>query len=62
MSNTATISIRTDATLKQEAEKFFAGLGMSLTTAMNFILRETVRKRRIPFKIPPKKPTAKLKF
>ena len=56
MSKTATISIRTDATLKQQAEELFEALGMNMATAVHFFLRQAVRKQRIPFVIPRTKP------
>ena len=52
MGKTATISIRTDATLKQQAEELFEALGMNMATAIHFFLRQSVRKQRIPFVIP----------
>ena len=51
MSKTVNLSIRMDAGLKQEAEELFADLGMSLTTAFNVFVRQSVRKQRIPFDV-----------
>ncbi|MCL1887797.1 MAG: type II toxin-antitoxin system RelB/DinJ family antitoxin [Kiritimatiellaeota bacterium] len=48
---TCNITIRMDASLKQEAEELFADLGMNLTTAFNVFIRQSVRKQRIPFDI-----------
>jgi len=57
---TTTVNIRMDAGLKQEAAALFADLGMSFTTAMNCFVREAVRKRNVPFKIPQYEPSDEL--
>ncbi|WP_294159215.1 type II toxin-antitoxin system RelB/DinJ family antitoxin [uncultured Selenomonas sp.] len=48
---TADISIQMDADLKAEAEAFFHELGMSLSTAINVFVRQSLREGRIPFEI-----------
>ena len=45
------INIKTDSSLKKQAEKLFAELGMNMSTALNVFLRQAVRERRIPFEI-----------
>lgn len=60
MSN-ANISIRTNAELKEKAQKALADLGFDMTTAINVFLRQVVYKRAIPFDISlPKSNTVKL--
>jgi len=48
---TANISIRMDADLKARADAFFGELGMSLSTAFNVFVRQSLREGRIPFEI-----------
>jgi DNA-damage-inducible protein J len=48
--STITTSIRTDAQLKQEADRLFADLGMDFTTAVNMFLRQAVRMQGLPFR------------
>ena len=45
------VSFRIDGKLKQEAEKLFNDLGMSMTTAFNVFLKQSVLEKGIPFKI-----------
>ena len=45
------ISIRMDKDLKERADVFFAEIGMSLSTAFNIFVRQTLRERGIPFRI-----------
>lgn len=47
----ATISIRINDDLKQNAQKLFDDLGMDLTTAITVFLSQAVRERSIPFRI-----------
>ncbi len=47
----ATISIRINDELKQNAQKLFDDLGMDLTTAITVFLSQSVRERSIPFRI-----------
>lgn len=47
----ANVSFRIDKKLKQDAEKLFNDMGMSMTTAFNIFLRQTVRERRLPFNV-----------
>ena len=45
------ISIRMDSDLKSAAEALFDELGMSLRTAFNIFVRQSLREGGIPFKI-----------
>ena len=58
---TTTVSVRMDAKLKKEAGEIFSGSGMSFSGAVNAFARQTVRKRRIPFVIPRRKPSSALR-
>ena len=49
--NTTNISIRMDSDLKAEADALFNELGMSLTTAINIFIRESLREGGIPFAV-----------
>lgn len=49
--NTTNISIRMDSDVKAEADALFNELGMSLTTAINIFIRESLREGGIPFAI-----------
>ncbi|MBR4666103.1 MAG: type II toxin-antitoxin system RelB/DinJ family antitoxin [Lentisphaeria bacterium] len=48
---TTTVSFRTDAELRKDAEKFFETVGMTMSTAINLYLRKIVMEQRIPFEI-----------
>lgn len=48
---TTTISIRVDKDIKEQADALFDELGLSLTSAINVFLRQSVRRRKIPFEI-----------
>ena len=43
------LNIRTDKEIKTAAEKIFAELGLTMTTAVNIFLRQTIRENGIPF-------------
>lgn len=45
------ITLRVDKKLKEDAEELYSELGMSLTTAFNIFLRQSVREKGIPFDI-----------
>lgn len=45
------LTVRVDAGIKNEAEKLFEELGMSISTAFNIFLRQAVRMQAIPFTI-----------
>ena len=45
------LNIRTDKEVKENAEKIFSELGISMTTAVNMFLRQTIRFGGIPFEL-----------
>jgi len=45
------LNIRTDKEIKAAAEKIFAELGLTMTTAVNIFLRQTIRENGIPFEL-----------
>ncbi len=51
MSKNISFSVRLDSQLKTDAEKLFAELGLSLGSAMNIFLRQSVRVKGLPFSI-----------
>ncbi len=46
---TTNLNIRTDKVIKDQAEKIFNELGLSMTTAVNIFLRTAIREHGIPF-------------
>jgi DNA-damage-inducible protein J len=51
MAKTTNLNIRIDKDLKEQAEVFFAELGLNMTTAINVFVRQSLRQRKIPFEI-----------
>ena len=51
MAETINVTIRLDKEIKDQAEKMFAGFGMTLSTAVNIFVRQALRQGRIPFEI-----------
>lgn len=49
MSKQATMQIRIDEPLKEEAERLFAALGLSLSEAVRLFVAQCVNERRLPF-------------
>jgi DNA-damage-inducible protein J len=49
--STTNISIAMDADLKSQADTLFNDLGMSLSTAFNIFVRQSLREGRIPFDV-----------
>ena len=49
--NTTNLNIRTDKTVKEQAEDIFNQLGLNMTTAINMFLRTTIRENGIPFEL-----------
>ena len=45
------VTIRMDSDLKTQADKLFAELGMSLTTAITIFAKQAVREQKIPFDV-----------
>ncbi len=51
-----TLNIRTDAEVKENAEKIFSELGLTMSTAINMFLKATIRENGIPFDLKIEKP------
>lgn len=47
--STTNLNIRTDSEIKSAAEKIFEELGLSMSSAVNIFLRQTIREKGIPF-------------
>ena len=45
------LNIRTDIEVKRAAESIFEELGLTMTTAINIFLRQTIRENGIPFEM-----------
>jgi len=45
----ANINVRTDATLKLQAQQIFESIGLDLSTAVNLFLKQTVKANNLPF-------------
>lgn len=58
MAEKVNITFRIDAELKKQAEQLFSELGISLSTAINIFLHQSVREQKIPFDITLKIPNA----
>lgn len=52
------VTIRVDENLKKQADSLFDDLGMSLSTAFNIFLRQSVREQQMPFMISRNVPNA----
>ena len=48
---TSLLNVRLDTELKKSAEMLFSDLGLSMSTAINLFLRQSVRNQAIPFRI-----------
>lgn len=48
---TTNLNIRMDREVKAAAEQIFEELGMTMTTAVNLFLRQTIRENGIPFEL-----------
>lgn len=55
---TTNLNIRTDKEVKEAAEQIFNELGISMTTAVNIFLRQTIRSNGIPFELKLSTPNA----
>ena len=51
MAETTNVNIRMDKEIKDRAELLFGEMGMSMTTAFNIFVRQTLRQGKIPFEI-----------
>ena len=48
---TSTLQIRVDSTLRRQAEDFFNGAGLDMSSAVRLFLKQVVIRRRIPFDV-----------
>jgi DNA-damage-inducible protein J len=48
---TVNVTLRLDREIKENAEILFKELGMSLTTAFNVFVRQSLRQGKIPFEV-----------
>ena len=48
---TTNLNIRTERIVKDQAEKIFNELGLTMTTAINIFLRTAIREHGIPFEL-----------
>jgi len=44
-------NIKIDPVVKQQAQALFSDMGMSLSTAVNIFLKQSIREQAIPFRI-----------
>ena len=56
MTTTTNLNIKTDRTVKEQAEHVFSELGLNMTTAVNIFLRASIRENGIPFELKMEKP------
>lgn len=56
MANTTTFSVRMDSDIKEDCEELFDQLGMTLTTAINIFLRQSLHTGGLPFEVKLPKP------
>lgn len=52
------VTVRVDEELKKQADSLFGDLGMSLSTAFNVFLKQSVREQRLPFMVSKNVPNA----
>ena len=51
MSNLASLNVKIDRTVKNEADTIAKAMGMTLSTAINVFVRQMVLERAIPFRV-----------
>ena len=56
--NISNVSFRIDTNIKNQADRLFTELGLSMTTAFNVFLRQAIREGSIPFHITVNTPNA----
>jgi DNA-damage-inducible protein J len=49
--DTTNLNIRIDRDLKERAEAFFGEMGLTMTSAFNIFVRQSLRQGKIPFEI-----------
>ena len=55
---TANVSFRIDADIKNQADRLFSELGLNMTTAFNIFIRQAIREGAIPFSVTVNTPNA----
>ncbi|KFI97435.1 type II toxin-antitoxin system RelB/DinJ family antitoxin [Bifidobacterium stellenboschense] len=50
MTDTATISFRTDPQVKRQAKALYESMGLDLSTALNMFLRQSITDNGMPFR------------
>lgn len=53
MKDTTTVTVRTQKKTKKQAQQFFDGLWISLSSAINMFLNDVVHNKRLSFNIEP---------
>ena len=48
---TSTLQIRVDSNLRRQAEEFFNGAGLDMSSAVRLFLKQVVIRRRVPFDV-----------
>ena len=56
--STVNVTFRIDENIKAQADELFGELGMSMSTAFNVFLRQSIREQGIPFEISKNVPNA----
>ena len=51
MAETTNLNIRIDKELKEQAEVFFSELGLTMSSAFNIFVRQSLRQGKIPFEL-----------
>lgn len=57
MANTTNFSVRMDSEVKKQCEALYNDLGMTLTTAINVFLRQSLRVGGLPFELRQERPS-----
>ncbi len=50
---TENLNIRVDKQVKEDAEKLFAEMGLTMTAAIDLFLRQSIRENGLPFRVTP---------
>ena len=56
MADTTNFSVRMDSDIKKQCESLYSELGMTLTTAINIFLRQSIRVGGLPFEVKLERP------
>lgn len=56
MADTTNFSVRIDSDIKKQCEELYNDLGMTLTTAINVFLRQSLRVGGLPFELRQERP------